>query len=160
MSGEGALGLRCALSSDVGLVRERNEDAHGRTYTPEGALLLVVADGMGGHAGGAIASQMAVETVLEVATSSRAAPEALLREAVVEANTRIFERGGREPELAGMGTTVVALLVHPGGGAWTAHVGDSRAYLQRAGLLVALTTDHSVVAELLPLHIPPLPRHE
>lgn len=148
MSGAGDLRVRTALRSDRGLVRELNEDAHGRATTPEGALLLVVADGMGGHAAGEIASRMAVEIILEVASSSGAAPEALLREAVAEANARIFELGGRQLGLAGMGTTVVALLLHPDGSAWTAHVGDSRAYLQRAGHLAALTRDHSLVAEL------------
>lgn len=140
--------MGCTFHSHRGLLRERNEDFHGRTTTEEGALLVVVADGMGGHAAGDVASRMAVETVLEVAAFSTAAPEALLRKAIGEANRRVFERSCREPEMAGMGTTVVALLLCPEGNAWTAHVGDSRAYLQRSGRLEALTADHSVVAEL------------
>jgi oligopeptide/dipeptide ABC transporter ATP-binding protein len=144
-----ASGLRVqsVLRSDRGLVRAANEDAHGQVATPGGGLLLVVADGVGGHVGGDVASQMAVETILEVAASSRAEPDALLREAIAEANGRIIDRGSREQELAGMGTTVVTLLLVPDGGAWTAHVGDSRAYRQREGHLEAITEDHSLVAE-------------
>ncbi|NRA09740.1 MAG: Stp1/IreP family PP2C-type Ser/Thr phosphatase [Myxococcales bacterium] len=148
MTAAGGLRVQSVLQSDQGLVRAANEDAHGQMTTPDGALLLVVADGMGGHVAGDVASQMAVEVVLELAASSRAGPEALLREAIGGANDRILNRGSREQELAGMGTTVVALLLHPDGDAWTAHVGDSRAYRQREGHLEAITEDHSLVAEL------------
>jgi len=127
MSAAAGLRMRSVLESDRGLVRGANEDAHGQVATPDGALLLVVADGVGGHVAGDVASQMAVDVILEIAASSRAGPEALLREAIREANDRILNRGSREPEVAGMGTTVVALLLCPDGDAWTAHVGDSRA---------------------------------
>ena len=148
MSAESEASPRSALLSHRGLVRERNEDVHGRIITPEGELMLVVADGMGGHVGGEVASRVAMEAILEIAASSHVDPEAMLREAIAEANQRILDHGDRELELAGMGTTVVALLLHPGGSAWTAHVGDSRAYLQRGGQLSALTQDHTLVAEL------------
>ncbi|MGE4650357.1 MAG: Stp1/IreP family PP2C-type Ser/Thr phosphatase [Myxococcota bacterium] len=144
----GGLRVQSVLQSDRGLVRAANEDAHGQVTTPDGPLLLVVADGVGGHVGGEVASQMALEAILEFAASSRAGPDDLLREAIAEANDRIMARGGREPELAGMGTTVVALLLARDGDAWTAHVGDSRAYRQREGHLEAITEDHSLVAEL------------
>ena len=148
MSSENATSPRIALQSHVGLVRERNEDAHGHATTPGGALLLVVADGMGGHPGGDVASAIATETILEIAASSHADPEVLLQEAILEADHRILARGTREVGLAGMGTTVVALLVDPSRGTWTAHVGDSRVYLQRGGQICALTRDHTLVAEL------------
>jgi protein phosphatase len=143
-----AAGLRIEASSrtDVGLVRERNEDAYGDA-TFAGGQLFAVADGMGGHAGGATASRLAIEETLQVFVGAQGAVEQRLRAAVESANRRIYETSRREPRLAGMGTTVVALAID-GAAAWVANVGDSRVYRLRGGLLDQLTRDHSVVAEM------------
>jgi PPM family protein phosphatase len=135
--------------TDVGLVRERNEDAWGMaTAEADGARVFVVADGMGGHAAGQIASQLAVQRVEEAFRLSRGALSERLREAVRSANRRVHEEALRDAALAGMGTTLVALGLDAGG-ACVANVGDSRAYRLRAADFVALTRDHSLVEELV-----------
>ena len=138
-----------ASRTDVGRVREANEDFMAAFERPSGHRLLVVADGMGGHRGGATASGLCVETIGEVFHRSSEAPEALLREALHEANERVYRKAAEEPELAGMGTTAVLLLLTPDGEAWVAHLGDSRAYLLRDGVMTALTEDHTVVAAMV-----------
>ena len=140
-------GLRTASQSDVGRARRDNQDAHGEFQSLAGERLLVVADGMGGHVGGATASRICVETLAAVLDAPDGAPDARLRRGLALANTRIREAADRQPELAGMGTTAVALLFAADGRAWLGWVGDSRAYRWRAGALEALSTDHSVVAE-------------
>jgi protein phosphatase len=147
VSGSGELRCEVASASDIGLVRERNEDAFGEASVGAGRL-FVVADGMGGHAGGATASRLAVRTIEEVFTSAGGAPGERLRAAVVAANQRIHELASRDRSLAGMGTTAVALAIQEGR-AWVANVGDSRVYRLRGGDLEQLTRDHSVVAELV-----------
>jgi serine/threonine protein phosphatase PrpC len=141
-------GVESASRSDVGRVRETNQDACGSFDDRRGDRLFVVADGMGGHRGGDVASSMAVEAIATACAASEEPPAERLRTAVAAANRAIFERSEREPELGGMGTTVVALLLAQEGGAWVAHVGDSRLYRLRAGRLETLTADHSLVAEL------------
>jgi protein phosphatase len=131
-----------AARTDPGRVRGANQDHCAEFEADDAARLLVVADGMGGHANGDVASRIAVETIGEVFRGSRAAPEALLYEAFSAANDRVHELGAHEP--LGMGTTAVALLLRPEG-AWVAHVGDSRAYRWREGRLQRLTEDHSWV---------------
>ncbi len=140
--------VEAASRTDVGRVRESNQDACGSFEDPRGDRLFVVADGMGGHRGGDVASHMAVEAIAAACAASDAPPAERLHEAVAAANRAIFERAEREPELAGMGTTVVALLLAREGSAWVAHVGDSRLYRLRAGELESVTADHSLVAEL------------
>ena len=141
--------IEAASLTDVGLVRERNEDAFGEKSLA-GGRLFVVADGMGGHAGGATASRLAVEAVeAALGTIPRDAPRAL-REALEAANRSIHDESRRDPSLRGMGTTGVALLIGSGG-CWVANVGDSRAYRLRQNRFKQLTRDHSQVEELVKL---------
>jgi serine/threonine protein phosphatase PrpC len=135
-------------STDVGLRRRANEDRYA--LAPELGLFLV-ADGMGGHTAGQIASQLASEASLRAVQALEGAsvsPTEKLRQAVACANREIFEEAQRKPEFTGMGTTLVALLASNGRVA-LAHVGDSRAYLIRAGQIRRLTDDHSLVGELV-----------
>jgi len=151
-----AASIRLASRTDVGRLRAANEDSCGLFDGTGRARLLVVADGMGGHRGGATASQLAVATIGEVfeqQVRQTDAAEAIdgeqtLRRAIEEANRRIFAMSLADPELEGMGTTVVAFLLDERLRGSVAHVGDSRAYRHRRGRLEPLTTDHSVVAEM------------
>ena len=152
------MAIRSHGQTDVGRRRERNEDAF---LIDESLGLFVVADGMGGHAGGDIASRIAVDTVAEILRASAADPDGpfaaqaplpesplpeVLRTAVSEACGAIFRRAQAEPGLVGMGTTVTALLLR-GADAFFAHVGDSRAYLVRGDLIQQISEDHSFVYE-------------
>jgi len=139
---------------DRGKVREENQDNVRRASIPLGEL-LIVADGMGGYQGGATASRIAVETFLEYLGSRPPdyPPEQAIREASASANTNIATAANSPGSLyRQMGSTVVlALLTQDASGtrAWIAHVGDSRAYLARAGQLNRITNDHSAVQALL-----------
>lgn len=139
--------VRYGSLTDVGKVRTSNEDALG-VDTHRG--IFVVADGMGGHQAGEVASQRAVETILEVLRDwdpAQPADEALVR-ATTEANSQILVAAQADHNLKGMGTTMVAAIV--GETTFTvAHVGDSRAYVVRDGEIIQLTDDHSMVAELV-----------
>jgi len=138
--------LRWGLASDVGRVRKENQDRSVAT-----GRLFAVADGMGGHAGGATAAQVAVETLR--ATFEAAPSVAGLHGAIRAANAAILERAAEDHSLHGMGTTLTALgLVDNGDGSELLHlvnVGDSRAYLLRGGDLFQLTEDHSMVEEMV-----------
>ncbi len=153
--------LSAAIRTDVGVVREHNEDS---AHVDPGYRFFIVADGMGGHAAGEVASAMAVQTVretLEQASDEIAAfagnPDeegrkeivTLLETAVRAAHRAVFERGSRETDKQGMGTTLEVVLV-AGNEAFIAHVGDSRTYLVRETRAVQITTDHTV-AEVLVL---------
>jgi protein phosphatase len=141
--------IELASMTHVGRVRSANEDSCDTASRADGARLLVVADGMGGHRGGATASTTATATIVRAfEASSHADIHEMLREGIETANARIFEMAQADSELLGMGTTVVALAMDAGHRAAVAHVGDSRAYRYRRGRLEALTTDHSVVAEM------------
>jgi protein phosphatase len=143
--------LRSAASTHVGLRRQANEDRFA--IVPELGLYLV-ADGMGGHQAGQVASRLAAEGAIRAIAALQGAAVSLaerLRQAVACANREIFVEAQARPELAGMGTTFVGLLFGEGRLA-LAHVGDSRAYVLRRGRLRALTDDHSIVAELLRRH--------
>lgn len=146
--------------TDVGKKREKNEDS---LLVNADLGLFMVADGMGGHLGGEYASRIAVKTVEEIvrqllddpdATISadivfdRSDPGEVLKYAIRIASQRIFDEAARNPNLRGMGTTTVALLLRDGKG-FIAHVGDSRAYLVKGGEIKQLTADHSLVAEQL-----------
>jgi len=140
--------LRAAARSDVGRCRTANEDAFA--LAPELGLFLV-ADGMGGHVAGQVASQLAVRTAvaaLEALDDAALPLSRRLQRCVVAANQGILDTAEAKPELRGMGTTLVALLAG-GGRLALAHVGDSRAYLSRGGRLHQLTDDHTLVGELL-----------
>ncbi|MEU4510802.1 Stp1/IreP family PP2C-type Ser/Thr phosphatase [Nonomuraea wenchangensis] len=138
------IALRYAARSDVGLLREGNEDsayASGR--------LLAVADGMGGHAHGEVASSVAIAAM----ASLEEAPQGgdllnAIEAAVRDANRRLHEMVGRDPSLKGMGTTLTAML-WSGTQVALVHVGDSRAYLLRRGELYQITHDHTLVQQLV-----------
>jgi PPM family protein phosphatase len=132
--------------SDVGRVRTGNEDA-----LLIGHSIFAVADGMGGHRGGEVASAAALEPLRALDGQQFPTPEAAmdaLTEAVVSANATVARRSQVEPELAGMGTTLTAVLVD-GRDAHLVHVGDSRAYLARGDSFVQLTDDHTLVQALI-----------
>lgn len=140
--------VRAAAGTHVGRRRRINEDRFA--VAPELGLYLV-ADGMGGHTAGQVASELAAEASLRAIRTLQDAsvsPAEKLRFAVASANRAIFEAARERPELSGMGTTLVAVLAIEGRLA-LAHVGDSRAYLVRGGRIRQLTDDHSVVGELL-----------
>ena len=139
--------FRATATTDPGLRRSENEDAY--LLDTEGGLFCV-ADGMGGHAAGEVASRLAVEVLArEMARPDDGATlDARLRAAVAAANRAILETAERDPALAGMGTTLTALaLARDDGGYTIAHVGDSRAYLFRRGKLSQLTADHTWVQQ-------------
>lgn len=133
--------------SDPGRVRPENQDAVYCGADPAGRRghLMVLADGMGGANAGEIASRMAVDSVVESYFGSSGPPSPALRDALVEANRRIFE-AAQAPETNGMGTTCSALVVLDKA-AYLAHVGDSRIYHLREGHLQRLTRSHSLWAE-------------
>ncbi len=129
--------------------RSENQDSAGIKETPLG-YLIVVCDGMGGMQGGSVASQLAVQTILETVASadSKASPSKTLIDAIKNANMAIIEEGKRNIELQGMGTTVTVLLLTPYS-AIIAFVGDSRVYQLRNGKKVFRTFDHSMVFEMV-----------
>ncbi|MCL3860786.1 Stp1/IreP family PP2C-type Ser/Thr phosphatase [Actinotalea sp. K2] len=139
------IALRYAARSDVGLVRSNNQDS---AYA--GPHLLVVADGMGGHAGGDVASSVAVAHLAPLDDEAHGPDDALdeLGHALTTAHDELLHRAEENPELAGLGTTVTALL-RSGNKLAMAHIGDSRAYLLRDGELAQVTTDHSFVQHLV-----------
>ena len=151
--------LEAWLVTDVGVVRDHNEDS---AFMEPSQGFFIVADGMGGHAAGEVASAMAVETVkttlegakAEIETFKRAPSDAgrrglvqLLQSAVLQAHQAVYQRGQAETDKQGMGTTLDVVLI-AGGEAFVAHVGDSRTYLIREGKSSQITTDHTV-AEVL-----------
>ena len=149
------LAVRAVLRTDVGLVRSENQDFGTYTTATEestshpGGRLLIVADGMGGHRGGATASRLAGETVkMQYLDSETTDIPTALRESLARANARIFSEAQSNPELRGMGTTTSVLAVRDHHG-WLAHVGDSRIYLVRDGHIQQLTDDHSLVATMV-----------
>ncbi len=140
--------LTAAAQTDLGRRRTVNEDCFALVAD---LGLYLVADGMGGHTAGQLASRLAAAgtvAALKRAAGSDATPTEKLRYCVTAANRHVFDTAQAKTELAGMGTTLVALLASPGRIA-LAHVGDSRAYLIRAGRIRQLTDDHSLVAELV-----------
>jgi serine/threonine protein phosphatase PrpC len=128
-----------ATATHAGRVRRKNEDA----YYAEPPL-FAVADGMGGALAGELASRICVQTLAELVEEG--SDEERLAETVRLANRRVAERATSDPRASGMGSTVTAALVGPAGVVF-AHVGDSRAYLWRGGVLTRLSDDHSLVAE-------------
>lgn len=147
--------------SDVGKRREKNEDSF---LINEGLFLYSVADGMGGHLGGDIASKIATETLDAVITALEDDPESTLQESGVTikqgeyqgylrygirlASRRIFEKANSDGALRGMGTTMVAILFR-NNKVYVANVGDSRVYRVRGDKIQQITKDHSLVAEQL-----------
>jgi PPM family protein phosphatase len=138
------LELRYAVRSDVGLLREGNEDS---AYA--GPRLLAVADGMGGHAAGEVASALTIASMAEL-DSGQFGGDMLkaLSAAVATANARLQEKIIANPAVEGMGTTLTALLWSNGNAA-VCHIGDSRGYLLRDGELYQITHDHTLVQSLV-----------
>ena len=129
--------------SKIGLVRQRNEDR----FFIDGNVCAVT-DGMGGYSGGEIASTYAVDEIREYLASLESVGQQDLCDAIIHANQRIVNRVASEERLAGMGTTAVVTAIKDNQLYW-ASVGDSRLYIYRDGLLRQITTDHSMVQELL-----------
>ncbi len=147
MSGVPApLQFEAAAATHAGCLRRVNQDAW--SYAVD-AGVAVVCDGMGGAAGGEIASQTAAEAFLEhmAALPPAQRTQKTLAQAVLAANRRVHNRATQERSLAGMGTTLVALAAGGSGQVLIAHVGDSRCYLWRGATLTRCTTDHSLVEE-------------
>lgn len=134
--------------TEIGKVRKENEDSY-LSYSDAG--IFCVADGMGGYAGGQVASSIAIKVLEQEIPSQPMSEEAnygqLLLNALQKANNLIFAQG-KEEKYLGMGTTVTASVIRSGR-LWIAHIGDSRAYLCREGRTCQLTQDHSLVNELL-----------
>ncbi|ETJ01701.1 MAG: Phosphoprotein phosphatase, partial [Actinomyces urogenitalis DORA_12] len=139
------ISLRYAARSSVGLVRASNQDS---AYA--GPHLMAMCDGMGGPAGGDIASAVAISHLIPLDADSHQAGEllGLLRGAIQEAHADLVARSTAEPDLAGLGTTCVAVM-RSGNKLAMVHVGDSRAYLLREGELTQVTTDHTFVEYLV-----------
>lgn len=134
--------------TDVGRKRAANEDNMYNAITQNG-LVSVVCDGMGGHVGGATASKIAVSTIIENLNDVfYDDPRIAIGESIDRANRAIIQRATEQPELAGMGSTCVLLLVR-NGKVYIGHVGDSRIYLIRSKRIVQLTKDHSYVQMLV-----------
>jgi PPM family protein phosphatase len=139
------LALRYAVRSDVGLLREGNEDS---AYA--GPHLLAVADGMGGHAAGEVASAATITTIAPLDDARHLGPDLVgaLADAVATANLRLQELIISDPAIEGMGTTLTALLWADGYAA-LCHIGDSRAYRLRNGQFLQITHDHTLVQSLV-----------
>jgi PPM family protein phosphatase len=143
-----------AMRTDTGMVRSLNEDSVAFVAPPSGdpaaarGSLMVVADGMGGHAAGEVASALAVETVRRVYYELGGATPEVLAAAFLAAHRAILSWAESNPECKGMGTTCTALAVREGQ-AWLAHIGDSRAYLLRGGAMAQLSDDQTLVAHMI-----------
>lgn len=150
----GTFDVVVSMSSDVGCVRELNEDS-GRYVQPEDpellrtkGVLVVVADGMGGHSAGEVASGLAVDVVTRAYYKDGGDPRSALENAFHEANNAIHKAAEKDASRNGMGTTCTALVLQ-NGTAISAHVGDSRLYLVRDGSIYLMTEDHSAVMEMV-----------
>lgn len=141
--------------SDIGRVRRRNEDSFAISVEDG---LAVVADGMGGHPGGDIASRLSADTTVDVLRHAREeltdvrrfaeTAEEHMERAVLVAHSQVRERGEKEPALDGMGTTLTAMMAHPESRQWViGHVGDSRVYRMRGDVFEQLTRDDTWVQQ-------------
>lgn len=140
--------------SDVGKVRDTNQDAFCFDNLSPNAYFAIVCDGMGGANAGNVASEYAVRVIRDYLLRSyrmgmsSVQIENIMRSAVYSANTAVFEEASKDENLKGMGTTAVLLLVDSGTG-YILHIGDSRAYCYSGGTLTQLTVDHSVVQNMI-----------
>jgi PPM family protein phosphatase len=144
-SGQSVPKVRYAFASDVGLVREENQDRYS-VIEARHFRLFSVADGMGGARGGSLAASLAIEELSSSLSAIRTFTAESLTAAIQNANRVIHERASRDPRLHGMGTTLVALLFAHGQ-TFILNIGDSRAYLFRAGKIHRLTRDHNVTED-------------
>ena len=145
--------MKLAGQTDVGRVRQENQDDYRAGELPGGAVWALVCDGMGGAKGGREASQGACNVIEnffqeQYAQCGAGQEEPFLKKARLYANRFVFQKAAHEEALAGMGTTAVCALVRSGN-VYLCHAGDSRAYLIRDGKLTQLTHDHSYVQELV-----------
>jgi protein phosphatase len=146
--------VRVAAKTDVGRVRQFNEDCYSVGELPNGVIWAVICDGMGGVSGGNVASQTAVKLIADTISASyqeqmgSRSIKHLLVSAVDNANTRIYDHSLSNEALQGMGTTVVAVLASSSA-LYIAHAGDSRAYRYSGDRLMQLTKDHSVVQAMV-----------
>ncbi|MBQ1862602.1 MAG: Stp1/IreP family PP2C-type Ser/Thr phosphatase [Clostridia bacterium] len=140
--------------TDVGKVRQTNQDAYAYTELGGGNFCAVVCDGMGGHVGGNVASETAIAAFQKQISLAQEASlqerdiAQLLELCIHRANEAVFSRSISEPSLRGMGTTIVTVMSYEGR-SYIAHVGDSRAYYYNGEKIVRLTKDHSVVQEMI-----------
>lgn len=146
--------LEYASFTDVGIRRSHNQDAHAVMPAADDehwrqiGHVFLVADGMGGHAVGELAAKIAVDNIPHIFSKyAHEGPIAALRRAFTEANATIHNRGQQNREFKGLGTTGTAIVLRPEG-VWVGHVGDSRAYRIRGGVIEQLTFDHSLLWEL------------
>jgi PPM family protein phosphatase len=135
--------------SDVGRVRDVNEDSSNLVETPSGMIIAIVADGMGGHQAGELASRYAVETIEKILSQPLPNPTTeqksqLLQKAVIEANQVVYHFSSQNNEMQGMGTTTITAMIDDRE-VVLAHVGDSRAYLLHSDKLYQLTKDHTYI---------------
>ncbi len=143
-----------AMLSHVGAVRPHNEDCVSFIVTPgrrracSNTVLGIVADGMGGHAAGEIASEIAVDTCLRRFRSGAGKARTWIRKTILSADASVRKAAAQSPDLQGMGTTLAILLMTEGR-LFTGHVGDCRIYALRNGELKLLTRDHSLVETLV-----------
>ena len=138
--------MRYFAQTDVGKVRPLNEDAY---YLPQpGERFCAIADGMGGHNAGEVASAMAVQVFSDELRSCKVIHGMVMRRAVEMANAAIHSHSETDASLSGMGTTFTGLAVQ-GENIHIAHVGDSRCYLIRNGSIMRLTLDHTLVEEMV-----------
>ena len=138
------IGWVAAADSHRGRVRETNEDWY---HLDEERGIFIVADGMGGHAAGEIASRIAADTALEALRRTAPPSAATLRDTFREARDRIAECCDDQPETQGMGTTLTVALLEPTGQLRIGHIGDSRLYRLRGGELLQVTRDHTWVQQ-------------
>ena len=140
--------LSVDVGTDVGRIRDNNEDSYGMAWLEDGSLFVIVADGMGGHEAGEVASSLAVRVVEDVVREDPDAdPRDRLYNALLEANQAILEEGASSGT-RGMGTTAICAILK-GNQAYIGQVGDSRSYLIRKGHKVWRTTDHTRVQMLV-----------
>lgn len=146
--------MKIVAKTDKGLVRSSNQDAYAVGELPGEVAWAVVCDGMGGEAGGNIASALAVKVISEKITSAYnekmrdASIKNLLDSAICAANIEVYDMAYSRPDLQGMGTTVVAVIVRDKT-AFIAHAGDSRAYIVSGDTIQQITTDHSLVQNMV-----------
>lgn len=149
----GGKGMKTGAATDPGRVRVTNQDYY-YIKECEGFGLFIVADGMGGHNGGEVASKLSVGVTAEYIINRWGSEEysknkkQLVSDAIDKANYEVFETASKKKELCGMGTTLSLALVE-GNNLYIGHIGDSRIYLVRGQKIQKLTQDHSLVAELI-----------
>ncbi|WP_274650511.1 Stp1/IreP family PP2C-type Ser/Thr phosphatase [Paenibacillus humicola] len=146
--------MKIAVRTDIGRIRLRNEDRGFAEETDSGLTVAILADGMGGHQAGDVASQLALDTILGVVRGGASGAlsiherKTLIRQAILEANEVVYDTAAQNEQYRDMGTTIVVALLQAEDGV-IGHIGDSRAYKWREGVLSQLTTDHTFVNELV-----------